>query len=53
MFGFLAGLIGSAEKGRNRSPRGKIEKVNAWKGAKKAKGNWLSHDEYVRRKKGK
>ncbi len=31
----------------------KIGAVNAWKIGKKARGDWLPHDEWLRRKRGR
>ena len=32
---------------------GKVGAINAWKVAKKARGDWLPHDEWIKRKRGK
>ncbi|MFV0335806.1 MAG: hypothetical protein ACK5JR_17245 [Tropicimonas sp.] len=53
--GFLSSLFRafSGKKPTVHRHFSKIDKVNAWKVAKKAKGNWLPHDEYVKRKRGR
>ena len=28
----------------------KIDKINAWKAAKRVRGDWIPHDEWVKRK---
>jgi hypothetical protein len=50
MLGFLSGLFRQTVKARVRAPKGRIEKINAWKAGKKARGKWVPHEEYVKRK---
>lgn len=54
----LIGALLGRLTGGNRGPKvhrrsSKIDKVNKWKAGKKVSGNWLPHDEYVKRKRGR
>lgn len=52
--GLLGSLVGALLGGRGKTKGhyrpSKIDKINGWKAGKKASGNWLPHDEYVKRK---
>jgi hypothetical protein len=53
--GILSSLIRafSAKPVKVQYRPGKVGAINAWKAAKKARGNWVPHDQWVQRKRKK
>ena len=49
----LRGLFGSSKPSIKPRAINKGARVHNWKQAKKAKGAWLSHEEYAKRKRGR